>query len=164
MGTDNLQSLIAAIERESASFDAYVEGQRIFGTALRARDWPGLEKAMAVLEAQAERIMEAEADRAAAETFVRLEFGILEEGLHRIALVAPEPMRSRLLDTHRRLRIGAMRARLENTALGDYAAASRDLLGSVLEELFPEKRGRIYGRSGKAIQPGHDALLLNTAL
>ncbi len=57
-----------------------------------------------------------------------------------------------------------MRAKLENAALGDYAAASRDLLGAVLDELFPEKKGKIYGRSGRTIQPGHDALLLNTAL
>ncbi len=57
-----------------------------------------------------------------------------------------------------------MRAKLENAALGDYAAASRDLLGAVLDELFPEKKGRIYGRSGRTIQPGHDSLLLNTAL
>jgi hypothetical protein len=57
-----------------------------------------------------------------------------------------------------------MRARLENEGLGDYAMASRDLLGAVLEELFPDKKGKIYGRSGKAIQRGHDALLLNTAL
>ena len=164
MASENFQNLMSAIEREAASFEAYVEGQRDFALALRERDWPALERAMAELEAKATLIMEAEASRAAAETFVRLEYGLLEEGITRLALFFPEPARSDLIDLHRRLRIAAMRAKLENAALGDYAAASRDLLGAVLDELFPEKKGRIYGRSGRTIQPGHDALLLNTAL
>ncbi len=164
MASDKLQILLNAIEREASSFEAYVEGQHAFSKALGLRDWPALERAMAELEAKAGLIMEAESARAAAETFVKLEFGILDEGIDRIAFTVPEPTRSVLIDLHRRLRIAAMRARLENSALGDYAAASRELLGAVLEELFPEKKGKIYGRSGRTIQSNHDAILLNTAL
>ena len=30
--------------------------------------------------------------------------------------------------------------------------------------LFPEKKGRIYGRSGRAVQPDRGAILLDAAL
>jgi hypothetical protein len=57
-----------------------------------------------------------------------------------------------------------MRAKFETFSAGEYAVGNRDLLKAVLEELFPEKKHRMYGKSGKAVQPDLDALLLNTAL
>ena len=60
--------------------------------------------------------------------------------------------------------VAAMRVRLENAAIGDYAKSSGELLGEVLRELFPDKKGKIYGPSGRAVEPGHDAILLNTAM
>jgi hypothetical protein len=76
----------------------------------------------------------------------------------------PEPERTQLTDLFRRLKLAAMRAKFENASAGDYAQGNRDLLRAVLEELFPEKKHRMYGRSGKPVQPDLDALLLNTAL
>jgi hypothetical protein len=164
MATDNLENLMQAMERERAAFDRYVLGQRDFGEALMKRDWPALERAMANLGTEAAAISDAEVARSSAETFFRLEKGIISEGLSHIALAIPEPKRGLFTDLHRSLKVAAMRAKLENEGLGDYAIASRDLLGAVLDELFPEKKGKIYGPSGRAIQRGHDSLVLNTAL
>jgi len=160
----NLEGLMGAMRREAEAFDHYVEGQREFEKAMLARDWPGLERAMARLEGSSAEITDAEATRASFETFYRLETGIMTGSTTALAFAIPEPERSAFTDLHRRLRVAAMRARLENDSLGEYATASRNLLGAVLEELFPEKKGRMYGKSGRTVQPGHDALVLNTAL
>ena len=84
--------------------------------------------------------------------------------MYQVALLISEPERSELTDLYRRLKLAAMRAKFENASAKDYAMGNRDLLRAVLEELFPEKKHRMYGKSGKTIQPDLDALLLNTAL
>lgn len=160
----SISSLAAAMESEISVFDAYVEGQKRFAGALRDRDWRGLQESMSLLEGISLRLSEIETARAAAEAGLRAATGCKEESFYRLALLVPEPERTRLTDLYRRLKIGAMRARFENETAGEYAEGSKNLLGSVLEELFPEKKGKIYGRSGRAVQAGQDALVLNTAL
>jgi len=160
----SISSLAAAMESEISVFDSYVEGQKRFAGALRDRDWRGLQESMSLLEGISLRLSEIEGQRAKAEAELRAESGCAEESFYRLALLVPEPERTRLTDLYRRLKIGAMRARFENETAGEYAEGSKNLLGSVLEELFPEKKGKIYGRSGRAVQAGHDALVLNTAL
>lgn len=161
---DSVGSLAAAMENEVAVFDAYVAGQKRFATALRDRDWRALQESMSLLESISLRLSEIEERRAAAEAALREATGCAEEGFYRLALLVPEPDRTNLTDLYRRLKIGAMRARFENETAGEYAEGSKQLLGSVLDELFPDKKGKIYGRSGRTIQAGRDALVLNTAL
>jgi hypothetical protein len=164
MAHEKLETLMTAMEREAEAFDNCIEAQRKFAQALESRDWPGLTRAMEALEERSREISRVEADRITAESFMRLDLGLERGGILEIAMAISEPERTRLTDLHRRLRISAMRVRLENGSLGDYAAASRSLLGTVLEELFPEKKGNIYGKSGRVVHPGHDAILVNTAL
>ncbi len=157
-------ALVAAMENEIACLEAYVEGQKAFAQALKDRDWPILQSTMDKLETLSRDLASVEEVRAGAEAMLKAETECMEQGFYRLALKVQEPERTSLTDLYRRLKIAAMRAKFENGASGDYAEGSRVMLGAVLEELFPEKKGRIYGRSGHAVPAGHDALLLNTAL
>ena len=56
-----------------------------------------------------------------------------------------------------------MRARVENDALSAWTDASSGLLHGLLEELYPERRGRIYGRHGKAMASAERPVLLDAA-
>ena len=102
--------------------------------------------------------------KAAAFEFLKKSLGCEDEGLYRVALLVPEPERTELTEQFRRLKLCAMRAKFEGAAAGEHAAGHRNFLRGVLEELFPEKKARIYGRSGFAVQPGMNALVLDTAL
>jgi hypothetical protein len=164
MTPDTVGTLAAAMGAEIACFEAYVAAQRSFAGAMRSRDWPALESAMGLLDELAAALADRESVRAECYERLRAELGCEVGGFYRLALLVPEPRRTDLTDLYRRLKIAAMRAKFENASAGDYAAGNRDLLRAVLEELFPEKKGRIYGRSGRALQPGLDSLLLNTAL
>jgi len=164
MPHDTAETLIAAMAAEIACFEAYVASQRSFNSALRERDWIALQTAMELLDEISRTLADRESARAEAFECLRAELGCEASGLYRLALLVPEPRRSDLIDLYRRLKIAAMRARFENASASDFASGNRDLLRAVLEELFPEKRGRIYGRSGRAVQPGLDSLVLNTAL
>ncbi|HTX71605.1 MAG TPA: flagellar export chaperone FlgN [Rectinemataceae bacterium] len=164
MQQDTVGTLIGAMATEIACFEAYIASQRAFNSALRDRDWVALQTAMELLDEISSSLAERESARAEAFERLRAELNCEASGLYRLALLVAEPSRSELTDLYRRLKIAAMRAKFENASASDFAAGNRDLLRAVLEELFPEKRGRIYGRSGRTVQPGLDSLVLNTAL
>jgi hypothetical protein len=161
---ETVYALSAAMSAEIACFEAYVAAQRSFVAAMKERDWKALETAIGIQDELTRAIAQKESERAEVFERLRADSGCDESGLYRVALCVPEPERSELTDLFRRLKLAAMRAKFENASAGDYAAGNRDLLRAVLEELFPEKKHKIYGRSGKTVQPGLDALLLNTAL
>ncbi|HOX33530.1 MAG TPA: flagellar export chaperone FlgN [Spirochaetales bacterium] len=156
-------ALAAAMRAEIACFEAFVAAERSFASALRDRDWGSLQTAMELIDDITRAIAEREGFRAEAFELLRTQLGCEEEGLYRVALKVPEPERSELTDLFRKLKLAAMRARFESAAASDYANSNRELLRAVLEELFPEKKGRIYGRTGQVAQPGLDSLLLNRA-
>lgn len=164
MNAERLADLLSAMQREIEAFDRCVAIQKEFAKAIEDRDWPGLEGAMGRLDRAFLEASAVEEERAAAEVGLRRDLRAPGSGIPSLLFQVPEPSRTLLADLHRQLRIAAMRVRLENGSIGDYARSSRDLLGEVLTALFPEKRGRIYGRSGRALEPDHDAILLNTAM
>jgi hypothetical protein len=161
---DTIRALAIAMSAEIACFEAFLAAQRSFSAALRERDWGSLQIAMGLQGELAGALSECEKARSASFDRLRTALGCENVGLYRAALLVPEPERTELTDLYRRLKLSAMRAKFENASASEHAVGNRELLRGVLEELFPEKKGRIYGRSGHALQPGLDALLLNTAL
>ena len=161
---ETVSALSAAMSAEIACFEAYVAAQKSFIAAMKDRDWKALESAIGIQDELTRAIAQKESERVEAFERLRADSGCDESGLYRVALCVPEPERTQLTDLFRRLKLAAMRAKFENASAGDYATGNRDLLRAILEELFPEKKHRIYGRSGKTVQPDLDALLLNTAL
>jgi hypothetical protein len=157
-------ALSTAMSAEIACFEAYVAAQRSFSSAMRERDWSALQTAITLQDELTQAIAAKESERAEAFELLRAQTACDVGGMYRVALLVNEPERSELTDLYRRLKLAAMRAKFESASAGDYAAANRELLKAVLEELFPEKKHRMYGKSGKAVQPELDALLLNTAL
>jgi len=162
--SDTVETLAAAMRAEITCFEAYVAAERSFAGALRDRDWIALQTAMDLIDEIMRAVAAREGVRAEAFELLRSRLGCEDESFYRVALRVEEPARSELTDLYRRLKLAAMRARFETAAANDYATSNRELLRAVLDELFPEKRGRIYGRTGQPVQPGLDALLLNTAL
>ena len=164
LNMETVYALSRIMSSEIACFDAYLAAQRSFDAAVKERDWTSLQTAIGIQDELAAAIADQESKRAEAFERLRSETGCEGGGLYRVALLVPEPERTELTDLFRRLKLSAMRAKFVNAATGDYAASNRDLLRAVMEELFPEKKHRIYGKSGRTVQPELDAVLLNTAL
>ena len=160
---ETLCCLTSAMSAEISCFEAFSAAQRSFTAALRAKDWTALQTAIGLQDELARAIALKEGERADAFERLRVQVGCETGDVNRVALLAGESARSELVRLFRRLRLAAMRAKFENASAGEYAEANRDLLRAVLEALFPSKKHRTYGKSGKAIQPELDALLLNTA-
>jgi hypothetical protein len=153
------------INSEADCLDGLAEEQKRFAEAVAKRDWTGLQFVMGRLRENSERLAEVESHRYTLWNNVRSSSGLSEEaGITRVLLQMPEPERTKLSDAVRRLKVSVLRARVEGAAVGEFVTSAAGTLKSVIEELYPDQKGRIYGRSGHAVEAGSRPIVLDTAL
>ena len=165
MNIDTLMSFISRTSEQVAALEAFVDDQRAVAGAVRARDWPTLEKSLERAASAAESVSAAEELRANAwEAFID-ETGLpVDSSVFRASLALPIEYRSTLNDAYRALRLTAMRARIENDALSGFVGSAAATLRETMEALFPERKGRIYGKTGRPHHAAPGAMILDTAL
>lgn len=158
-------ALFAAICEEADCFELYVENQKLLDAAVLDRDWPALERALSVLQGFADKAGRLEKEREAAYAAFLGAAGLdAGTGLYRAALATAEPQRTNLGNAFRRLKLAAMRARIGTRIMDDSVSSGQATLRLVLDELFPEKRGKIYGSTGKPAPADYPSLVLDTAM
>lgn len=164
----NIDSLMTFIERtgeQVVALDTFVEDQRAVAGAVRARNWPALERALERAAAAAERVSSTEKTRAEAWIAFLYDIGLPDEStVFRASLALPLEFRSTLNDAYRSLRLSAMRARIENDALSGFVGSAAETLREAMEALFPERKCRTYGKTGRTRHAETGAMILDTAL
>ncbi|PKL08377.1 MAG: hypothetical protein CVV51_09280 [Spirochaetae bacterium HGW-Spirochaetae-7] len=145
--------------------DSFVEEQRAVAGAVRSRDWPRLEQALERAAAAAESVSFAETSRAEAwAAFLDDLDQAPDTTVFRASLSLPVEYRSTLNDAYRALRFSAMRARIENDALSGFVGSAATTLRQAVETLFPDRKGRLYGKTGKPHHAVTGAMILDRAL
>ena len=149
--TTKIPALIRSVLDEAAALEKYLEERKVLSDAIRRRDWSALQDVLLRIEGIALLAEATERNRSALWEEILADNGLpSDSSVYRLALGVPEPERSMLSDAYRRLKVAALRARVENEALGEYVGETAGTIRSVVEELYPEQKGRIYGRSGYA--------------
>ena len=165
MNDQRLMTVLRKTRDQAAALDAFVDRQREVAKAVRARDWTALERSLDLAGAAADTVQDAERERREAWFDFLCESGLPDDStVFRASLALPIEYRAPLNDAYRALRLSAMRARIENDALSGFVGSAADTLRNAMETVFPERRGRIYGRSGRATHAEIGALVLDTAL
>jgi len=165
MNIDTLMTFIALSGEQAAALDAFVLVQRTIAEAVRARDWPALEKSLERAAGAAEAVSSAEALRAEAWHQFLYEMQLpVDATVFRASLSLPLEYRTALNDSYRGLRLSAMRARIENEALSGFVGNAASTLRLAMEAIFPERKGHIYGKTGRPHHANAGAMILNTAL
>jgi len=163
--TTKIPALIRSVLDEAAALEKYLEERKVLSDAIRRRDWSALQDVLLRIEGIALLAEATERNRSALWEEILADNGLpSDSSVYRLALGVPEPERSMLSDAYRRLKVAALRARVENEALGEYVGETAGTIRSVVEELYPEQKGRIYGRSGHAVAAGARPIVLDTAL
>ncbi|HOX92142.1 MAG TPA: hypothetical protein PLC54_04410 [Spirochaetales bacterium] len=164
MDTAKLDAFISATATLRAALDRFVDEQRTVSQAVRVRKWAELEQAMAKAGRCAAQVSAAETGRDKA-WYALLESLALPPGttVARASMELPVELRASLSDAYRELRLSAMRARIENQALETFVGVEGSTLTRVIEELYPMRKGRIYGKSGKTKEASPVSMVLNTA-
>ena len=164
METDKLNAFIACAVEQTGALDVFVEEQRAVSTAVRSRDWPVLEKALEAAAGAATLVSQAEQRRKTAWENLTLSLDLPSDAsVFRVSLSLPLEQRPTLPDAYRALRLAAMRARIETEALSGFVGEAASTLRHTMEALYPERKGHIYGRSGRPNTAATSALILNTA-
>ncbi len=157
--------LLEFVIEETKLLDEITSERKRFALAVRNRDWPRLETAIEALQRASDRLGVAETCRAELWERLRISAALpADAGLVRVLFAVPEPYRGVLHDAIRQMKVSALRARIEGEAVGEYVAATTSAVTSVVDELYPERKGRIYGKSGRAVSRSDQPLVLNTAL
>ncbi|HSV56277.1 MAG TPA: flagellar export chaperone FlgN [Magnetospirillaceae bacterium] len=161
----NLAALIQSVRDEAAVLEKYLGETKALSESIRRRDWSGLQDVLLRIEGISLLAEVTEQNRAALWDEILAESGLpADASVYRLALGVTEPERGLLTDAYRRLKVAALRTRIENEALGEFVGETSSTIRSLVEELFPDQKGRIYGRSGHAVATGARPIVLDTAL
>jgi hypothetical protein len=137
--------------------------ERLMQAALLVKDWPSLDT---LIRETASCTGEVEALEKKRHRMYRQLIGSDESpgGLAGFLETLPETERKTLSDLYRRLRIAVMNIQSVTTGIDAYVEAAGTTTREVLEEIFPERRGRIYSRSGASSAGKGTALVLDHQL
>lgn len=163
--TTALQSLDSALSTQIELFETATEEHKLLQKAVYARDWGLLEYYLSQLQVRSGELVELEETRRKAYGQLREELGLgPDDAFYDVLTRLNNDTRSRLASLYRRLKVAVMRMSGRNASLENYVSASSETLEQVLSELFPQRKGTIYGRSGKASSRHGSAFVVNHSL
>jgi hypothetical protein len=167
MTTDNCYTECALIlKQELALLEKIQALQGQVKNAIIHREWTdfeGLFGALALIGDEFEAL-----DRERAEIFAGFaqNLGFKSEGARFYSYAArlPEGERRELSDLYRQIKMRTLETRLANEALTEYLGEIQAVVSGFLEAVFPDRRGNLYTRRGKAVSPDMRSLVLNQSL
>ncbi len=146
-----------------------IEGMKVFQAtqlasrdALKAKDWPALEKALHTLDFQAEGLRCLEERRHDLWEAIQLRFLGREGRFYETLPKLPEEFREPLIHLHRELKAQTIRLRGLSQGLAAYVQTAGALIQAVVHELQPALKGRLYSRNGSVRGGDAQPLVLNT--
>ncbi|MBU0936964.1 MAG: hypothetical protein KKI09_11525 [Spirochaetes bacterium] len=164
MNSTIMHSFFSQVTSEVAALDFFVEQQRQVSSAIRSRAWPELEKAMQQAQLAAAMVADEEEARLKVWRQLARDLNLPDDiDARQLCALVPLEYRGMISGACRNLRVATMRAKLENDALRSFAGSMAGNLSSILHELFPERKGSIYGKSGALRAAGNAPIVLDTA-
>ena len=159
-----VETLKAQMDREGELFLAMSrEMERLRDSVVQKKWTTGLAIAQD-LERFARGIEDADCERDRTYTALCAGFGLAPESLFFSLLPRVDTaQRGPLEDSWRNLRTSLVRLATATNRMRYFAEALAGTLGSILEGVFPHRRGKIYSRRGKATSV-NDALLVDRKL
>lgn len=134
-------------------------------SAVIGRDWTTLEAAIGRIHDYSETLTALERERHDAYRQLRNDLGLHgDAGFYDVLTRLDNEPRARLAKLYRELKVAVMRMAGQNESLQSYVDTSSKTLNAVLEELFPQRKGTIYGRSGAVSGSDGRAFVVNQSL
>jgi hypothetical protein len=160
-----IDALLAGMVEESDLFRCFADKERELTRVVQKRDWEQLQGELASLEVLARRIEETEHARHGRYCQLKGELGLGDRaGFDLVLQRLPEGRRADLARGQTELKNAVSRVRSITASLAYYFRYIRDSVEQILEEVFPHKRGRLYGRNGATAATSSDPVVLNRQL
>ncbi len=162
MGIANLKS---QLRKQTELLSEFGTKELDLQKAILERNWPAMDAVMPDLERLSTTLEAVERRRHSIVTKLKLAEG-LEEGAPFAELVLKTKLRDRaeLTSLYRDLQIAVLRVKNHTSGIDSYVRSSVRTANTVLGELFPERKGTIYSRSGAHSPVRGSAMVLNHEL
>ncbi|MDR2344052.1 MAG: hypothetical protein LBD86_05925 [Spirochaetaceae bacterium] len=131
------------------------EVQTLVAEAVKRRDWVDFDASIEAVNQIRTRVEELEGERLA------LMPGVTWRDFYGFAGRFPDKERQILCGLYRQIRLETARVSFSAAALASYLGEARAIVSGLIEAAFPEKRGKIYGRSGVEQSAGLGGIVLD---
>lgn len=130
--------------------------------AVLQKDWVSLEAAVREMKSISEEIERCEKERTDAYRELKGGLGLREtDTFYEVISRMPLEERAELAQLYRNLRIGIARVKSITTGIDAFVSATVGTMREILEELFPEHKGRMYSRTGAAHSSDTSSMVVN---
>lgn len=158
----SVDALIELIEREIILLQGMAAAERRLQRAIMTRDWAAVEEAIHGMQVVSEEIGQVEARRHAVYQSIRVKLGSSDgDSFYRLLATVDSDTRLKLSNLYRELKVAVLAVRSFNDGIDAYVRGAIGTLNRVLEELHPDRRGRIYARDGATEGRGTTALVVD---
>lgn len=148
------------LEKQSELLAEFRRKEAELQEAIIERDWPAMDAVIPELERLGDELEELEGQRAAAVAASKEELGLEADSPFPELLAKVEPQdRAELTSLYRTLQIAVLRVRNQTSGIDAYVRNSVRTANTVLGEIFPERKGTLYSRSG-AHRPAHGTAIV----
>jgi hypothetical protein len=156
---------MAVLEQERELVGEIAGMQALIRKAVINRQWPAFEAHLEALNQIGARLLELERERAGifASFSGNRPWKPGEEAAGFYALVSrfPPDERKAVTNVYRNLKIESMKARMASDGLLNYLGEASQLISSFLDAAFPDRKGRLYSRSGAQVQADMRSMVLD---
>jgi hypothetical protein len=158
----SLRDLITAMELQVQGLEMFQNSQLEARDALKAKDWPVLERVLRALDFQAEGLRYLEERRAGLWKTIQLRVLGHEGRFYETVPHLPQEFREPLTRLHQQLKLSAASLHGLSQAIAAYVQTAGALIQAVVHEIQPALKGRMYSRNGSIKNAGANPLVLNT--
>ncbi len=149
MNHDRIDCFCQVMRKEAALFEIILAEEKLMTLAIRERKWESLEKAIRGIDALEGELAQVESEREGIFDILKKDAGLgADANFYTWAVRLPTDIRDGITELYRCLKSRAMAARAQGTAIAGYLTESRTVLAGIMEELFPQRRGKIYDKRG----------------
>jgi hypothetical protein len=161
VGLDMYRLCSRVLEREIEVLRGIGEAQKQVWEAVVKREWTDFDSILSMIGRTAAELEGLEGDR---QDLFHGDDKTDETGFYR--LIAPLPLEARreLTAKYRELKMAALRIRINNENLLAYISGIKATMSAFIESAFPDRKGRVYSRSGMVAPPDMRCMVLNHRL
>ncbi|HZK20319.1 MAG TPA: hypothetical protein VFC68_06310 [Treponemataceae bacterium] len=156
---DLSQKVYTTLLEQNDLLENIIALQKIVYSAVTDKKWETIEDSMHTLSVVSEKFQFLEKTR------VQLCNELCPENagnMHSVADALFPPLKTPFIQTFHEVRQKLTVSKIENKAINDYIRISQDFLQGVMENVIPQRRNKIYTRTGTLVKNQPDSVVLNT--
>jgi hypothetical protein len=155
-----IADVTSQLERQSELLDEFGRKEAELQEAIIERDWLAMDAVIPELERLGDELEGLEREREALVAASKAEHGLSPESAFPELLSRVDPAeRGELAMRYRDLQVAVLRVKNQTSGIDAYVRNSVRTANTVLGEVFPERKGTMYSKSG-AHRPAHGSAIV----